>query len=187
MKTINLFLLIACIFTQISVQAQTTYLYNSKKTFYENGYTYQCDVMEWNEVRLYNKENKLTYTRQTMKDGSPMNEELMDNLMNGNTFLIEEDNWTRQKCLSIVNNSFSSSQKSIVKGETMFIDLTLDTSTGKVIEVDFSFMTNDELAKIPVSAYRKIELELKNNIWFTLTPTGKQLNFVKRGWMHEIR
>ena len=38
-----------------------------------------------------------------------------------------------------------------------------DSDTGKVIEVDFDFLSTEPFATIPISVYRKIELELKKN------------------------
>ena len=64
--------------------------------------------------------------------------------------------------------------------------MTIDPATGKVIEVDFRFYRSEAFATIPVTTYRKIEQDLKNQVWFTVTPTGKQLKFVICGWMHEI-
>ena len=58
MKSITL--LLAILFCS-GVVAQTNY-YKVDKTFYEDGYTYQCDVNEKTQrVWLYNVENKLTY------------------------------------------------------------------------------------------------------------------------------
>jgi hypothetical protein len=53
--------------------AQTNY-YKVDKTFYEDGYTYQCDVNEKTQrVLLYNIENKLTYVDQIVKStGKPI-------------------------------------------------------------------------------------------------------------------
>lgn len=43
----------------IGLFAQTNY-YSQDKTFYEEGYTYQCDVTEGTgAVSLYNKEKKI--------------------------------------------------------------------------------------------------------------------------------
>ena len=47
----------------ISLTAQTKY-YSNTKTFYESGYTYQCDVRGSGIATLYNKNNQWTYTAQ---------------------------------------------------------------------------------------------------------------------------
>jgi hypothetical protein len=164
-----------------------TYYYDVTKTFYESGYTYQCDVPPSKNLTLYNKANRFTYTEQTYRDGSPISEETWRKMMDGELFLIEDDTWTKSKCNTIVNSAFSSEQREMLKNASMTVTMTIDPSTGKVIEVDFVLLATTAYAKIPVSVYRNIEVGLKNNIWFTLTPFGKQLNRVKRGWSFKTR
>jgi len=178
MKRIFYLIVILSLFAQVC-HAQA-YYYNETKTFYENGYTYQCDRASYGIVTLYNKANQYTYTPNANKDGSPLGD--LDKLLP----FIAPDNWTKQKCFSIVNNAFSAAEKQRVKGAKVDVSMTVDTSTGKVIEVDFSLFYNTPTASIPVSTYRNLELALKSQIWFTLTNNGKKLNFVKVGWMHEI-
>ena len=67
-----------------------------------------------------------------------------------------------------------------------FVRMIVNTSTGKVDEVFFRFMYNDPFITVPVSTFRKLELELKEKIWFTITPAGKKLKFIQRGWMQEV-
>jgi len=178
MKTKKIILFIFCtLCSLIEAKAQTHY-YNETKTFYEDGYTYQCDKASWGIVTLYNKTNQYTYAKYENKDDSPIND--LESLFP----LIEPDNWTRQKCLSIVNNAFAGNPR--IKGAKFDISMTIDTSTGKVIEVDFRLFYNTPMAIMPVSAYRYLELALKNQIWFTITESGKRLKFIQRGWMHEI-
>jgi len=180
MKTNKLLMFIICVlFSYIGVSAQT-YYYSETKTFNESGYTYQCDKADWGIVTLYNKANQYTYAHYENKDGSPI--EVFDKALP----YFEPDNWTRQKCISIVNNAFSASDKQQIRGAKVDVSMTIDTSTGKVIEVDFRLFYNTPMATIPIAAYRYLELALKNQIWFTLTDNGKKLKFVKRGWMHEI-
>jgi hypothetical protein len=182
MKTRKLILLIAGLFYICGATAQT-YYYNTTKTFYENGYTYQCDKPDWGLVTLYNKTNQYTYAHYVYKNGSPITDM---KILRGDVNLIADDNWTRQKCRTILNVAFSASEKQRVKGKEFSVVMTIDTSTGNVIEVYFKFFYSNSFGTIPVSTYRKIELELKSNIWFTLTDTGKQLKFLKLGWRHEV-
>ena len=180
MKTKTIILLIFCVlFSFIGAKAQT-YYYNTTQTFNENGYAYQCDKASYGLVTLYNKANQYTYDSYENKDGSPIGN--YDDVLP----FIEPDNWTRQKCLSIVNNAFSAEEKQRVKGDKVDVSMTVDTSTGKVIEVDFCFYYTNPAATIPISTYRNLELALKSQIWFTLTDSGKKLKFVRMGWMHEI-
>jgi len=159
--------------------AQTNY-YAVTKTFKENGYTYQCDVSNDFFIMLYNKENKLTYVQQIFKDTKKVP---------GFGFDFDdvvEDTWTRPKSLSIVNNAFTAAQKKQMKDECIGICMYISPETGKVVEVDFSFVTVSPFATIPLSVYRKIEVELKQQIWFTPTKDGKRLNYLMRNWNHRF-
>jgi glucan phosphorylase len=82
--------------------AQTKY-YNTTKTFYESGYTYQADV-EGKHVRLYNKANKWTYEPQRDKaTGQTVNVEPL-------LPVLADDYWTRPKCFDIVDRAFTYEQ-----------------------------------------------------------------------------
>ena len=58
----------------------------------------------------------------------------------------------------------------------------LDPETGKVAEVRFNFATFSPYAKVPLSVYRNIEVQLKENISYTPTTVGKQLNYIMLSW-----
>lgn len=170
MKTI--FTLICTLFCAISISAQTNY-YTTTKTFNENGYTYQCDVSQSKGVTLYNKNNQWTNVNQIYKDSGKnfiMDDDCPD--------VIEFDTWVDPKCESIINNAFSAVEKQRVKGHELFINMYISPDTGKVIDVDFFFVTFNPYATIPVSVYRKIEMEIKQNIWFVPTDEGKKLNYI---------
>ena len=85
------------------LHAQTNY-YTTTKTFYESGYTYQCDVRVSGFIALYNKSNTWNNIYPVYKN-------------TGETFaqtdegveLLENDTWTRSKRFSIVNEAFSTS------------------------------------------------------------------------------
>lgn len=177
-----IYTIIALCFSLIGATAQTNY-YATTKTFYETGYTYQCDVLASGMVTLYNKSNQLTYVdlvyKATGKYYSPEVWEYID------TF--EDDTWTKQLCHSIVNNAFSANEKARVKGKEFTITLYISPDTGKVIEVNFMFTTFNPYATIPVSVYRKIETELKSKIWFTITAEGKKLNYIMLFWGQEAK
>ncbi len=161
------------------LSAQTNY-YSTTKIFNENGYSYRCDVNRGKGVTLYNKENLLTHTKWLFKDTGkepPMPYDIND---------VEDDTWTKRKCYSIINNAFSATEKERTKGRILDITIFIDPETGKVTEVEFYFLTVSPFATIPVSVYRKIELELKKNIWFVPTAEGKRMNFLIRSWSQEI-
>ena len=182
MKTLKILFITVSLLVISETMAQT-YYYNKSATFKQTGYTYRCITESWGQVTLFNAANIYTNADYVYKDGRAFRD--MD-VMEGKVSLIEDDNWTKQKCMSIVDNAFSTAEKARIKGESFDVSMTIDPATGKVIEVDFRFYKNEPFATIPVTTYRKIEQNLKNQVWFTITPTGKQLKFIQRGWMHEI-
>lgn len=166
-------------FCAVYTTAQTNY-YTETKTFREDGYTYQCDMLSGERVKLYNKENKLTYVRQIFKDTKEVP---------GFGFDFDdvvEDTWTKPKSLSIVNNAFTAAQKQRMKTQSLGICMYISPETGEVVEVAFSFTTFSPFATIPVSVYRKIEVELRQQIRFIPTKDGKRLNHLMRFWMHSF-
>lgn len=166
------FTLISMLFCIISISAQTNY-YTATKTFNENGYAYQCDVAKSKNVTLYNKKNQWIYVDQIYKSSGKnfiMDDDCPD--------VIEFDTWVDPKCDSIVSNTFSTVEKQRVKGHKLFIGMYVSPDTGKVEEIDFSFVSFGPYATIPISVYRKIEMGIKQNIWFTPTNEGKKLNYI---------
>ena len=170
MKTI--FTLICMLFCAVSISAQTNY-YTTTKTFSENGYSYQCDVPFSGMVTLYNKNNRWMYVYQVYKSSGKsfiMDDDCPD--------VIEYDTWVDPKCESIVNNAFSAVEKRRVKGHGFTIGMYVNSDSGKVDEIDFNFVNFGPYATIPISVYRKIEIEIKQNIWFVPTAEGKKLNYI---------
>jgi len=181
-KTKFLLSIICTIFTISNIDAQTSL--NTTKTVYEDGYTYQCDKQPWDAIYLYNKDNKYTYAQDkfTYKDGSPLEHEIFT----GDVLLMEDDNWTRTKCENIVDSAFSKDEAERLKGYELGITMIISPETGKVIEVYFNFLYNEPFNAIPISVYRKIELALKNQVWFIPTAKGKQLNYLMCSWDQTI-
>lgn len=163
----------------VSSVAQTNY-YEVDKTFYKNGYTYQCDIHEGSKmVTLYNKENQYTYVDQIINNGT---QPPMENMPR----CIEKDNWTKRKCYEIVNNAFSETEKQRMKGHCIQVRMYISPTTGKITEVDYHFISLSPCATTPISVFRAIEVELKNNVWFTPTDYGKTLNYIFLGWNYEF-
>ena len=189
MKTkVKIFIIICALFTLAKVSAQT-YYYNDDETlvktqtFVENGYTYESlSDFDSKITYLYNRLNSKTIAGQTCNDGSPLTE----GIRFGNEKLIAKDAWTKEKCRSIVNDAFSGVEKQWLKDTGLMVCMTIDTNTGKVVEVEFAFRSAKGFAAIPISVFRKIELDLKNNVWFTLTDAGKNLNFIRKSWIQEV-
>ena len=174
--------LISILFCMIHAFAQTNY-YTTTKTFNEQGYTYQCDVLDKAKfVRLYNKKNKFTYADQINKSTDKT-----ITIAEENEEHIERETWTKPKCFSIINNAFSSIEKQRVKGKALTIILYINPNDGKIAEVEYQFVSFGPYATIPVSVYHNIEAELKKNIWFTPTKEGAKYNYIFLGWRHEVK
>jgi hypothetical protein len=131
-------------------------------------------------VTLYNTNNQFTYPDMYYKGTDHTYR------YDGSNDTFDTESWTRAKCYSIVNNAFSSSEAGRVRGNSFGICLIIDPNTGKVIEVNFNFTKTNKFATIPVSVYRKIETELKADIWVTPTTEGKKLNYLMLAWRHEV-
>ena len=121
----------------VDLSAQTNY-YSQDKTFYEEGYTYQCDLTEGaGLVNLYNKDSKYIYVKQINRyTGEKISRE--EELLNE----FEEETWTKPKCRSIVNNAFPSAEKQRVKGSELITTMYIDPDTGKVtkyLKTDMEF------------------------------------------------
>ena len=183
MKTRTFFFLAVLGFTLHLNAQEATRLYDYTRTFVEDGYTYQCDVPASAMVTLYNKENKLTYVDQIYKDtGEHYSHK--DNVSLRTD--AETDTWTRPLCFDIVNAAFTEAEAARTKGYSLTISMYINPDTGKVMEVNFNFVTFDPFATIPVSVYRQIEVELKKKIWFNISEEGKKLNYILLWWQQEI-
>ena len=99
--------------------------------------------------------------------------------------LLENDTWTRSKRFSIVNEAFSTSEKQRVKGHDFDIIMYINSTTGTVDEVNFEFYKSTPYTTIPISTFRKIETEIKKNIWYTPTAEGKELSYIYYWWAQE--
>ena len=165
----------------ISLTAQTKY-YSNTKTFYESGYTYQCDVRGSGIATLYNKNNQWTYTAQiyaaTGENFAPTSDKWVP--------LTERKTGTSLKRESIVKNRLSESEKQRAKGDVFSINMYINPQTGKIVEVSFEFHKTSPFATIPVSVYRNIETDLKSQLSFTPTDEGKKLNFICHSWICEF-
>ena len=178
-KMRTLILAISTLFCVAYLHAQTNY-YATTKTFNQDGYIYQCDVRASGFVTLYNKSNKLINVYPVYKNTGESFVQTEAGIK-----LLESDTWTRSKRFSIVNAAFSDSEKQMLKGHDFYIIMYINSSTGRVDEVSFEFHKSDPFATIPVSVYRKIETEIKKDLWFTLTTEGKMLSYIFYWWAQE--
>ena len=115
-------ILLLFLFSTCNIMAQrkingVNNLYAKDTTFYENGYAYQCDVLEGAmHITLYNKKNKYTYVDQTFK-ATNLPVSMDENRYSGPH--LEPDNWTKPKTFSIINNAFSAEEKARIKGNLL--------------------------------------------------------------------
>ena len=173
MKSLISFIICLCCTTGIYAQPK---LYEETKQIQGDGYTYQCET-DGVLVELYNTNKQFVKTSQKIRKTGEFS-----SITDSYTPQFESDNWTRPKCYSIVSNAFSEEQKQRLKGQILDICLYIHPDTGKIIDVSFSFGNRDNFSTIPLSVYRKIELELKKNIWFVPTEHGKQFNYILLWW-----
>ena len=168
------FIICLCCATYIYAQSN---LYKETKQIQGDGYTYQCKVSSTILVDLYNT-NQQFVEKEQINRNTGENSSFKDSY----TPQFEQDTWTRPKCYPIVRNAFSEEEKQRLKGQRLTISLYIHPDTGKVVDVAFSFSNRENFATIPISVYRKIELELKENIWFVPTEHGKQFNYILLWW-----
>ena len=137
-----------------------------------DGYTYIKNIRKSRLVDLYNQENKYTNVPLVYKEtGERPPFDLREKR-------VEDDNWTSLHSELIVNRAFTNEQKQIVRGHKLGVAIYIDSTTGKVVETEFTFPEMTPMAEIPLSVFRKIELDMKNEIYFTLTDVGKMYNYV---------
>lgn len=165
----NSILFLCCVFCSACCFAQEI-IYNKNKIFKEDGYTYKCDVLSSGFVNLYNMNNKWVNT-------CPKNKNTGECLEFGvNTFVDDTD---MDKIIQIiVNNAFTAEQIEMVKEYVFAIIMALNSGTGKVEEAYFRFFDDEPYIRIPVSVFRKIELELKEKVRFQPTDEGKVLDYI---------
>ena len=171
MRTIIFITMLFC--ATLSV-AQTNY-YTTSKTFYENGYTYRCDLCASRFLDLYNVNNKWIGQFPSYKS-------------TGERFVVPDagiDLFTHASCLeneekveNIVKAAFTAAQKQTITDQDITLTMYINTDTGKIDDVCFRFLNNEPYAYIPVSVYRNIELAIKENVQEVLTDEGRKLNFI---------
>ena len=183
MKTRNILLLIGLLLYASGAVAQTRF-YDVTRTFHENGFTYQADVNVHGDggVVLYNKAGgRFTNLRQTFRDGRLISEE--DREISD----VTSQTFTSHLARRIVRDAFSAEERSRIRpGERLGTTMIICSNTGNIKEVHFRFHRNSGYATIPVSTYRRIELELKRQFRFTPSDFGRNMNFIFRGWHTDV-
>ena len=179
MKPRTFLLILSLSLLSLPLRAQTNY-YKTTKDFHEDGYVYRCETGGSGYVELYNLNNKYIHVPQKyLATGKKVH---IDDM----TEEFEKEKWTKPKCYSIVNKAFTKEQAASCKGHGFGIELYINSETGKVMEVSFSFVNFGPFAYIPVSVFRKIETQLIEGVWFVPTEEGRKLNYISLFWRQEI-
>ncbi len=161
------------VFIQMT-NAQTNY-YNEKKTFYGEGYTYQCYYNPGGLIKLY---NSLYY----YYTGKWVTQKFKDT---GEVFYLlhyekEDQTYDDEATIRIMDSKVKkclAPYQHILHDEELLMEFVISTTTGKIIEVYFKFTKFNPYTQIPLSVYRNIELAVIGT-QFKLTEFGKRLNYL---------
>lgn len=150
-----------------------TNLYSETQTFHENGHTYQCNVRGI-FADLYNTDYKWEPSMQQRfkATGEPF-------------YLIEHEKEPLTTDGGLIYDIGEQKVKDILskydpnlkEERGLRVEVIVNTETGKIQNVFFTFPISTPFAKVPVSVYREIELALVG-MQNTLTPFGKTLNYI---------
>ena len=140
--------------------------YEHTRTFVEEGYTYQCDV-KYGYVTLYNAANQWTYADQI--------DNRTGKLYTSN---LGENDVTAKAIIRIVNQSFSQEEARRITDNGFMLTLFFSPVTGDLAEVCFNFSIFRDSARIPISYYRDIELQLKEQVHVKVLEGGKHLTYL---------
>lgn len=164
------------LFTTCNIIAQTNY-YTETKTFYEEGYTYQANKCKTGDIEIYNAENKWINKEQVYKETG----EYFD-MPDYGLEVLEESAWIEaaKTLYSILEECYTEDEKEKIKNtkRECVVNMYINPETGKVDDVLFSFSRISYYIYIPVSTFRKIELQIKDKLSFTVTEEGKKLNYI---------
>lgn len=162
------------IFNSLFLFSQTNY-YLETKTFTESDCTYKAEVHSWGIIDLYNVSNSWINKQQVYKGTneiyvmSDVGEDLFDHA-----------SWQvgKENIQTILNNALSRDEKKMIGDKEIILTMYVNSTTGKIDDVCFTFFSKSSYRFVPVSTYRKIELEIKQNIQMTLTDAGRKLNYI---------
>ena len=177
MKRILFSLYLLC--NALFVWSQTTNYYTATRTFEVDGCTYQCDV-KYGMVYIYKKDNPfrdipMLYKGTTEVYGTPENEDIP---------VIERSSYKANapKYKAIMQTLFDKHHGKLESDRSLIVTLFLDSQTGKVREVEFSFYDEASFGIIPIEDFIRVEQELKEKIQITPTSEGKMLNYIFFCW-----
>ncbi len=174
MKRILLSLLLVVSAVGLSA-AQTDYYPNESGTIAKDGYTFKYRTLHGLSLEIYNVDQKYYFSEEAYSDGSKK----------GFDFLYEDDfnphtgaNLSKLDAYETIKDFFSQEQLAYLRTETrynLFINMTIEPSTGRIADVFFSFPLDAKYKTISPEVFRQIEQFLKENMSFTMTDQGRKL------------
>ena len=170
---------ILCLLLALSVIGQR----DETKATRARDFAYRWENNGHGIVALYNARGKFARVDKAYKDGREYIEEDFFSGARGPEE-VKENFWiyAKPRIDSLVNDAFGP-YSSLLKDDEFLIALIIDTGTGDVSEVIYEFHDKSPYAGVGVSVYRELELSIKENLRFTLTDHGKQLNYAMLTWV----
>lgn len=162
-------------FLNISFLFSQTNYYNETKTFSESDYTYKAEVPSWGIISIYNTSNSwvnkdMMYKGTNEKYSMP---DVGEDLLDSASKLVGTEN-----IKTIISRVFSRDEKRMIGDKEMIVTMYVNSTTGRIDDVMFEFFETSPYRFIPVSTYRRIEQEIKQNIQVTPTDAGRRLNYI---------
>lgn len=188
MRILVLFLTYLMIVTEVfsqQLELVNPGYYRKDTTYVMNGYSYHCEGNTGN-ITLYNAgyQNKWVTKKQVYKDTGKSFDFGFGDIKKYNPII--DDLSMNQKVLNIIDNAFTKEFVENLKGDELLnVVMYLNSGTGKVEEVSFWFIDIDGYASLPISTYRNIELQLIDEISYTPSAIGKQLNYIMLSLMRK--
>lgn len=182
MKTLLLFFFSILVlgleaFAQLSDLVVPNY-YRKDTIYVMNGYRYSCKGTK-GSVTIYNADyqNQWENKRQVYKETGKRFDFGFGDIDKYNPII--DDFSMDQKVLDIIDNAFTKEFVGYLdEHECLTVTMFLNSETGRVEEVSFWFIPNSAYASLPISTYRKIELQLISEISYIPSEIGKQLNYI---------
>ena len=172
MKTISLIAFLFCV-TNLSAQTNN---YTVTKVFNEGEFSYQCNVSPVGNVELYNTANNWIGIDQKIKETN-----LIFASEDAYTDLITDESWRQNRTESrvIMRNALSGiDEVTLERGGTLYVNFFVNTETGDVDDVRFTFDRDSCFVYLPISFFRQLELAFKENCQYVLTDFAESLNYV---------
>ena len=176
--------ILACLlFYTSNASAQTLY-YTEERTFHGDGFTFinRPQGTRGSVTTLFNQDNRWRGVPITFRDGRPFTRESLRHV----SLIHCDGGWNKRLFATIVNNALTPAERERVRGSVLSATLYLCADTGKVDDVKFTFGTRGGFGTVPVTTFRQIELEIKEQLMFSLN-WGSLLNFVRTIVMYEGR